>query len=374
MTNSSSRILWPGGGQWLPTQIVSAGRVATQTHEKRLATGQTTATHTGSTQEGWLRVVAIGIAALILASSLCLWLGTHFNIESPWINSRDDFFPSIGGIAFCLGGVWAIVRKGGSWPLAILCGESLFCFGGGWMRDVALLHSTPWMFSSLPNVIQMQWIALIATAFIVVRRYMVERLAEYRKQHDWRNYRILDRVIKVSICALVICDTYGLYEFAQGGQAKAALFMASVTTQFLGGWVTQIGGGVFAIIFRTRYFKIPPRPVFRSKIPYYVLAAAMNGAYLVLNSYGVSENLMIWLVLLPSILVALVVDGDSRDIIFGADMLRYSSRCEHDASEAHFIRISLKELEQRMAAKLRIYLLNQRYSRAQFHRRQGRLA
>jgi len=120
---------------------------------------------------------------------LGLYLARYFDVSFEWITSDNDVLPSIGGISFAIGGCWLFLvdyensMKGNKKKelsvsmlgLALLCGISQYCFGGGFRDSIIISIAIrtwipPWFVSSLSNVIQLIIIALIIMSFIYCKK------------------------------------------------------------------------------------------------------------------------------------------------------------------------------------------------------------
>jgi uncharacterized membrane protein YeiH len=231
--------------------------------------------------------------------------------------------PSIGGIAFAIAGCRNVLnfkndKDGPRWLayllnwlrrslsfndkritvitwfvfiiFSVVCGISLFCFGGGLIRDLLIFGVEPWF------VKEMHQLAII-TAIVLLYIPVHEHFKENLKWIELRNFAYF---------ALVFCDVCGLFEFAQIGHRKATTLISEEHTLyylyiFAAALATQIGGGLCAITIRCDFFNV------RKNIGYYCFALAMNIAIFI----GDSSSLFILFLL--SIVAGFLVDSTTSE-------------------------------------------------------------
>jgi uncharacterized membrane protein YeiH len=181
--------------------------------------------------------------------------------------------------------------------MSILCGVSLFSFGGGILRDALILHCTPWFIEQINQVFA---ISIVILVYIPIHMY-------FKITNKWSGLR------NIAYFVLVAGDTIGLIEFAQGGQSKAFEVMQGQSSiyillfwLFLCGFLTQIGGGLCAIAFRMDFSKI------QKNTKYYALAFSINSAFYIFRLTSNSPLSSLPAILFLSIIVAFFVDDDTR--------------------------------------------------------------
>jgi uncharacterized membrane protein YeiH len=184
--------------------------------------------------------------------------------------------------------------------MSVFCGISLFSFGGGILRDLIVLHRAPWF---VEQVNQLFAISVIILAYIPIHIFL-------KRTDKWIRLR------NFAYIALVIFDTMGLIEFAQGGQSKALEIMQGQASShillfyiFLCGILTQIGGGLCAIVFRGDFSKI-----FNNRY-YYALALIINTAFFLCMLTGNYSASSLSVIFLLSITAAVFVDDNTRKMM-----------------------------------------------------------
>jgi len=184
--------------------------------------------------------------------------------------------------------------------MSVLCGISLFSFGGGLLRDALVLRRIPWFIEQINQIFA---ISVIVLAYIPV--YFFIKRSE--KRSGLKNFAYI---------ALVIFDAMGLMEFSQGGQGKALAVMEGQASGhtllfyvFLCGILTQIGGGLCAIVFRCDFSRV------RKNVKYYAFALFINSAFFLCMIAGNYSVYTLSVIFLLSIIAAIFVDDDSRKIL-----------------------------------------------------------
>ena len=204
--------------------------------------------------------------------------------------------------------------------MSLLCGISLFSFGGGLLRDALILRRIPWFIEQINQIFA---ISIIILVYIPIHEY-------FRKTNKWIRFR------NIAYFALVACDVMGLIEFAQGGQSKAFEVMQGQSGNymffiiFICGFLTQIGGGLCAIVFRKDFSK------YLDNLMYYALAFFINTVFFILMLTGNSSASSLSAILLLSIIAGFFVDKGTREkmeLYFSIIKARLSLTSE----EIHFV-------------------------------------
>jgi len=178
---------------------------------------------------------------------------------------------------------------------AVLCGISLFSFGGGIIRDALILKVTPWFMNE-----ESRHEVVIITAIILVYVF----IHMYIKKKECKKLR------EFCYFFLVLFDVYGLFEFAQMGQRAAARIMGDTGYIYIliCGLSTQIGGGLIASVIRWDLLS-----TVRQNVGYYGLALAINISLFICC---LTDNTSLFpLVLFLSIVIGLLLNETTSEIM-----------------------------------------------------------
>lgn len=175
--------------------------------------------------------------------------------------------------------------------IAEIIGISLFCFGGGLIRD-------PLLGLGFFHFIELKQLVIISIIILI-----------YSINHFLFSAKKLKKIRKIAFILLVASDVYGLHEFALLGQARAINVLASnYLLVFISGIASQLGGGIIASFIRHDF-----KSTVRNNLFYYVLAVTIN-IFLFINR-GLPNKSSLLCMLPLFILAGLIVNDTSCEII-----------------------------------------------------------
>jgi uncharacterized membrane protein YeiH len=249
------------------------------------------------------------------------------------------FGVTIGGIAFAISGCRGALKMNAPLWLALLNGLSLYCFGGGLLRDGLLFEVLPWF---LEERLQLVVVTIILIFYIHIHEHLVskERIAAVFRDDENKSIWILALLAFAQIL-LVCCDIIGLVEFSIAGHRVAESLLQRITigdavptkfllalgeplSVFISAFFSQLGGGIFAALFLWLH---NPRISFlkkiRANLKYYGVAMLINIVCYWCSSNYVNHYSLA--VLLPFLLAGLLIDGDTKEIFTSLMNSRFSN-------------------------------------------------
>lgn len=278
--------------------------------------------------------------------------------------------PSIGGIAFGLGGCLAVRKANGDWYIALLAGISTYSWGGGIIRDIFFLGGKPWFLDQLAQV----------SVVVAVLLFFIPVYDNTRK-----NAKKYGCLLNVAGCILFACDILGLIEFAQGGQAIALERGAGLQLVLVCGLATQLGGGLLAAIFRYRFIAL--KDTICGNKHYYLLATLISGLCLIARLSGADVQYTFAVMLIPSIAAGFLIDSDQRKKAYGVlcsfakGVILYACADEYGNMQTivrnSFVNFNFKQslIVIDSLIKLRLAYIKRQYCQnCYFHRKQGLMA
>jgi uncharacterized membrane protein YeiH len=168
----------------------------------------------------------------------------------------------IGDIAFLIGGILA-ARNIGCYPIVQFFSGMFVAFGGGFVRDLLVLHTPEAIKDRIPEIGFVAVVGLILTTIIWLK--------------DKKGKKV-DSILGGQF-GLVIADSIGVGAFSITGYNLG--IQNSVGIALLCGWMTACGGGILAAALRAVYKKsiILFGETLIENGRYYLFGAAMTGLY-----------------------------------------------------------------------------------------------